>query len=382
MSHHWGPHWNHRPVSHWHRGPAGTPTPAAPAKILISPMHFNKGRSSGGNPQQRRRGHTDAPYMRENRPRTLPPPQQVVNHFLQVGGTAMGTRVASTLANMFMGDFERKHIYTYRLQPRIWVRFIDDIFLLWTHGQMELDLFIQHLNRAHQNITFTSEISETQVPFLDTLVIKSGASLRTDLYTKPTDANNLLHYDSAHPPHCKKGIPFGQFLRIRRICSRKQDFDRHGLVKAAPFIARGYPPRLVVQAFLKARNLDIDSTPQPDDHRSETVPNILVTTFHPSFNNLSQILRNNWDILSHSSKTREIHSSRLITTLRKPPNLRSFASSKKIQNLQSFPQWARSIRVICDNSWSPYSHRKHTCELHPLKCTSVITLTSPICIDA
>ena len=37
------------------------------------------------------------------------------NHFLQVGGTAMGTRVAPTLANMFMGDFERKHVYTYRL---------------------------------------------------------------------------------------------------------------------------------------------------------------------------------------------------------------------------------------------------------------------------
>ena len=35
-------------------------------------------------------------------------------------------------------------------------------------------------------------------------------------------------------------------------------------------------------------------------------------------------MRNNWDILSHSSKTRGIHSSRLITALRKPPNLRSF----------------------------------------------------------
>ena len=84
------------------------------------------------------------------------------NHFLQVGGTAMGTRVAPTLANMFMGDFERKHVYTYRLQPLIWVRFIDDIFLFWTHGRMELDLFIQHLIRAHQNITFTSEISQSE----------------------------------------------------------------------------------------------------------------------------------------------------------------------------------------------------------------------------
>ena len=156
------------------------------------------------------------------------------NHFLQVGGTAMGTRVAPTLANMFMGDFERKH-----LQTLIWVRFVDDIFLFWTHGRMELDLFIQHLNRAHQNITFTSEISETQVPFLDTLVIKSGVSLRTDLYTKPTDANNFLHYDSAHPPHCKKSLSFGQFLRIRCMqlkarlrstwASESRTFHRQGI---------------------------------------------------------------------------------------------------------------------------------------------------------
>ena len=33
-------------------------------------------------------------------------------HYLQVGGTAMGTRVAPTLANMFMGNLERQHVYT------------------------------------------------------------------------------------------------------------------------------------------------------------------------------------------------------------------------------------------------------------------------------
>lgn len=32
------------------------------------------------------------------------------DHFLQVGGTAMGTRVAPIFANLFLASFERKHV--------------------------------------------------------------------------------------------------------------------------------------------------------------------------------------------------------------------------------------------------------------------------------
>ena len=35
------------------------------------------------------------------------------NHYLQTAGTAMGTRVAPTYANIFMSDFEERHVYTY-----------------------------------------------------------------------------------------------------------------------------------------------------------------------------------------------------------------------------------------------------------------------------
>ena len=34
-------------------------------------------------------------------------------HYLQVGGTAMGTKVAPSFANTFMGWFEHHHVYTY-----------------------------------------------------------------------------------------------------------------------------------------------------------------------------------------------------------------------------------------------------------------------------
>ena len=38
-------------------------------------------------------------------------------NYLQVGGTAMGTRVAPSLANIFMENFESKFIYSWHKQP-------------------------------------------------------------------------------------------------------------------------------------------------------------------------------------------------------------------------------------------------------------------------
>ena len=44
-------------------------------------------------------------------------------HYLQVGGTAMGTKVAPYFANLFMADFETKHVYTYPTKPSLWLRY-------------------------------------------------------------------------------------------------------------------------------------------------------------------------------------------------------------------------------------------------------------------
>jgi len=45
-------------------------------------------------------------------------------HYLQVGGTAMGTRAAPNLAIIFMNSFEERHVYSYRTQPRLWLRYL------------------------------------------------------------------------------------------------------------------------------------------------------------------------------------------------------------------------------------------------------------------
>ena len=67
-------------------------------------------------------------------------------HYLQVSGTAMGTRVAPIYANRFMADFEERFVYKRDKQPLVWLRFIDDVFFVWTHGQQELTDFINEIN--------------------------------------------------------------------------------------------------------------------------------------------------------------------------------------------------------------------------------------------
>ena len=51
----------------------------------------------------------------------------------------MGTRCAPNYAIIiFMAELEEEFLATITLQPRIWKRFIDDIFIIWNHGEMEL----------------------------------------------------------------------------------------------------------------------------------------------------------------------------------------------------------------------------------------------------
>ena len=174
-------------------------------------------------------------------------------NFLQVGGTAMGTKVAPSLANVFMANFEEKFIYTYPKQPLFFKRFLDDLVIIWTHGRPELNKFLEYLNSCHPTIKFTMEASETHINFLDTTLHKrEDGSLWTDLYCKPTDSHSYLHFKSAHLPHCKKSLPYSQLLRLKWICSEEKSYLEQSIKMCCHFIKRGYSNKVLTEALMKA----------------------------------------------------------------------------------------------------------------------------------
>ena len=47
-----------------------------------------------------------------------------------------------------------------RMKPWVLLRYVDDIFSVWTYGKNKLDEFLESLNSFHPNLKFTSERSE------------------------------------------------------------------------------------------------------------------------------------------------------------------------------------------------------------------------------
>ena len=73
----------------------------------------------------------------------------------QVSGTAIGTKFAPPYTCIFM-----EH-----LKPWLILRYIDDIFFLWTHGEDELYKFLELLNCIHPNLNFTLESPREETKF-------------------------------------------------------------------------------------------------------------------------------------------------------------------------------------------------------------------------
>ena len=166
----------------------------------------------------------------------------------------MGTRMAPAYANLSMGEFERKALKDYADQPFLWLRYIDDILMVWTHGEEKLHNFITYLNNIHPTIKFTSERSITSIPFLDVNIQLENRKIDTDLYCKRTDKHQYLLHSSSHPYHTKKAIPYSLALRLRRICSKDEFFEHRSAELLSYLTKRGYKDRFVKQQILREPN--------------------------------------------------------------------------------------------------------------------------------
>ena len=149
-------------------------------------------------------------------------------HYLHIGGTAMGTKVAPSFPNSFMGHLESKMIQEpkNRLNIKIplYLRYIDDIFFIFPHSETKLMEFITLCNGFHHTIKFMEEHSTEIVVFFDCTIIRENNKLHTNLHVKDTAMHRYVRAESCHPRHI---IKKGQILRLRHNCFKYTNFEYH-----------------------------------------------------------------------------------------------------------------------------------------------------------
>ena len=134
----------------------------------------------------------------------------------------MGSPLSPIVANLFMEAFEEKALESAVLRPRMWVRYVDDTFVLWPHEEDKLETFYRHLNSQHPSMQFTMEKeSEGKISFLDVQITTKEGKLSTGVYRKNTHTDRYINYSSHHHPRIKTGVIACLKNRAEKVCDQQ-----------------------------------------------------------------------------------------------------------------------------------------------------------------
>ena len=88
----------------------------------------------------------------------------------------MAGPASSTTAEIYMQAYERTAITTALHPPKVWERFINDVYSIFKRTY--LDKSFQYINNLYQNTKFTSEEeSNGKLVFLDTLLKRNNREI-------------------------------------------------------------------------------------------------------------------------------------------------------------------------------------------------------------
>ena len=130
------------------------------------------------------------------------------NIYQQEEGLAMGSPLSPVLANIFMEYLEEMALGSTSLKPCMWLRYVDDTFILWSH-QEDVQTLLDHVNSIRPSIQFTMEKEQdNKLSFLGVLVTRIEQGFRSSVYCKPTFIGQYINFNSHHPYTIKKRIVY------------------------------------------------------------------------------------------------------------------------------------------------------------------------------
>ena len=253
-------------------------------------------------------------------------------NFVQINGASMGTKCAPTYASIFMGLFEETHILPcIRDKILLYVRYIDDIFFLWKGTKAELKEFLNLVNDLHPSIKFDFTYSKTRSIFLDCDISIQDRKLSTTVYSKPTDRKAYVHSRSYHPQSTKDAIAYGQALRLRRICTKEEDFRKAASKLTTDLVNRGYNKSKITKEIERAAEIDQRTLRTYKEKATDRrIP--LVVTYDSRLPKIKEVVNENWKILQVNANESRKFSEKPRICYRRNRNLRDLLGQTRLTN--------------------------------------------------
>ena len=156
----------------------------------------------------------------------------------------------------------------------------------------------------------------------------------TDLYCKPTDCHQYLHYNSCHPERMKKSSVYSQGLRIKRLYFEDRALANHLKDLKSWFCGRGYPANIVTEQLVRVKYRNREDLLRTNGCVSKEIGVPLVVTYHPHLNALNKISRRNLKHLHANQLMKSVFTPTPFISFRTARNLRSHLVRPKLYPLK------------------------------------------------
>ena len=176
----------------------------------------------------------------------------------------MRMKLSPALATIYIGNLEEAFKGERDKKPDLWVRYIDDVFVIWSHTRKELDRFLLELNRRQGKIKFTPKVQTQSCNFLYRTIYKSTTFLSTGIlsmkiYYKPTNTFSFPLGSSYIPKHVHNSISVGEVTRLLRATESLALYKCYHKQLIRHFVRREYPRSILRQLCSLTHNRRLEA---------------------------------------------------------------------------------------------------------------------------
>ncbi|XP_040183666.1 uncharacterized protein LOC120916795 [Rana temporaria] len=277
-------------------------------------------------------------------------------YYKQAIGIAMGAKFAPSIANAFMAQWEESAIYEHMPAELIlYKRYIDDVIILWNGNKASLEHFMETLNKNEKNIKLVWKIDTKEVDFLDLNVSLEGNRIITKTYFKTVDTNSYLSVESCHHKPWLYNIPKGQLVRLKRNCTKEEDFNEQAQFIGKRFEDKGYDISWLKEQVINVQKLDRKHMLE-NKTANKVPPNngapSLILDYNVQHKEINKLIQRHWHVLLGDKDLQTILPKKPNIIYKRAPTLRDLlVKSDGFRGASSPSRLALSTRYSW--SWTP-----------------------------